>query len=128
MDPNLTTLLGAAMRWVHLMSIIVLVGGAYYSVRMGPPLGEKFRSTAIAAMALILGSGLFNLLTKVNPPKGYHMWFGIKFLLVLHIFAVTWIAVMPGTDDSKRQRVMRGAVLSATVVVALSGYLRWLSL
>ena len=127
MDPQLTAVLGALMRWVHLMSIIVLVGGAYYSVRFGPVLGERFRGTALTAMALILGSGLFNLLTKVNPPKGYHMWFGIKFLLVLHIFAVTWLAVMPGTDEGKRQRVMRSAVLSAMVVVALSGYLRWLS-
>lgn len=128
MDPKVTSLLGAAMRWVHLMSIIVLLGGAYYSVRVGPPLGERFRSTALTAMALILGSGLFNLLAKTDPPKGYHMWFGIKFLLVLHIFAVTWLAVTPGSDDARRQKVMRSAVLSGALVVALSGYLRWLTL
>ena len=31
---------------------------------------------------------LYNFLTKKSYPPGYHMWFGIKFLLALHVLSM----------------------------------------
>lgn len=125
MDASLTTVVALASRWLHIMSVIVLIGSAYYAMRMKAPFTAQYRSTVLLAILFILGSGLYNLLTK-EVPRGYHMWFGIKMLLVLHIFAVLFLATTPGSDSSKNQRWIRSAVYSAALVVALSAYLRFL--
>jgi hypothetical protein len=81
---------------------------------------------AYAAIGGILGSGLYNFLSKSSFPPHYQMWFGIKMLLVLHVFAVLLI-YRPETHRSK-PRMLTGIVLSGAAIVALSGVLRWLSI
>lgn len=125
MDASLTAVVALASRWLHIMSVIVLIGSGYYAMRIKSPFTAQYRSTVLLAILFILGSGLYNLLTK-EVPRGYHMWFGIKMLLVLHIFAVLFLATTPGSDTAKNQRWIRSAVYSAALVVALSAYLRFL--
>ena len=144
MDPTLRTVLGICMRWIHIASVVTLVGSYIYARFILTPalaaLGdsireafhrqvmERFRPLLYILIITILGSGLYNYLTKSSYPPGYHMWIGIKFLLVLHIFAVTILYTLPGADEGKRNRWLTGMVYSAFAIIAISAWLRWTSL
>ena len=132
------------MRWIHIASVITLVGSFIYARFILTPaldsLGESIREAfhrqvmerlrplLYILIITILGSGLYNYLTKSSYPPGYHMWIGIKFLLVLHIFAVTILYTLPGASEAKRNRWLAGMVYSALAIVAISAWLRWMSL
>jgi hypothetical protein len=111
-----------AMRWLHLVCVIVLLGGFFYARFAVGDLSLGFKPLAYTAVGGILVSGLYNFLSKSVYPPHYHMWFGIKILLVLHVFAVT-ILFRTG-----RPRALTGVVISGAAIVAISGYLRWISL
>jgi hypothetical protein len=110
-----------AMRWLHIASVIVLLGGVFYARFAAGDLAPKFKPLAYAAIGGILVSGLYNFLAKSGLSSTYHMWFGIKVLLALHIFAV--VILYRG-----KQRLLTGAVITGALIVAISGYLRWMSL
>lgn len=144
----LAAFLGVLMRWIHVTSTVALLGGVLYARYIVQPsmkalttegmsnlaqqTSVRFRSWIVGAMAALLGSGIYNLLTKPFVPRGYHMWFGIKMLLVLHIFAVLFLlaktpAISP-EQQAKRSRWMSGIVVSGLVVLLISAYLRWISI
>lgn len=144
MDPNVRMALGLAMRWLHISSVITLLGGFIFARFVVAPsvaalpeqskpsfdnaLAARFRGILYTVLATILISGIYNYLTKAIFPPGYHMWIGIKFLLVLHIFAVSVLYTLPSADQAKRARWSTGIVLSGLIVVLISAYLRWLTL
>lgn len=142
MDPTLAAVLGILMRWVHIASVIVLLGGAAYArfvlapalAHAGPrsPLGgelaARFRVFIFTAIGALLISGLYNFLTKSSYPPRYHMWFGIKVLLALHVFAVALLYGTKPVEEAKRTRWLSGIVISGAAIVAISAYLRWISL
>ena len=109
------------MRWLHLVSIVILLGGVFYARFAIGDLAQGFKPMAYAALGGILFSGTYNFLSKQAFPPHYHMWFGIKILLVLHIFAATILY-------RGKARALTGIVISGAIVIAISGYLRWLSL
>ncbi|MEO8130890.1 MAG: hypothetical protein ABI822_27580 [Bryobacteraceae bacterium] len=128
MDPTLAAVLGISMRWLHIASVVILLGAFFYTWSTKTTLAPGFRTTLWIAMVTILGSGLYNFLTKASYPPGYQMWFGIKFLFALHVFAVT-VVVNTGTQDAaKYQRRATGVVISGMIAVAIGSYLRWISL
>ena len=114
------TTLHLAMRWLHLASVIVLIGGIFYARFVGE-LDTRFKPMAYTAIGGILASGLYNFLSKTSYPEHYHMWFGIKVLLALHVFAAT-ILYRGG-----KRRALTGIVISGAAIVAISAYLRWIS-
>ena len=114
-------LLHVGMRWLHLVSIVVLLGGFFYARFAAGNLAEGFKPMAYAAIGGILISGTYNFLSKQSFPPHYHMWFGIKMLLVLHIFAATILY-------RGKPRSLTGVVISGAIVIAISGWLRWISL
>jgi hypothetical protein len=114
-------LLHVGMRWLHLVSIVVLLGGVFYARFAVGDLAKGFKPVAYAAIGGILISGTYNFLSKQSFPPHYHMWFGIKMLLVLHIFAATILY-------RGKARTLTGIVISGAIVIAISGWLRWLSL
>ena len=123
-----TDLLGILSRFVHVTSAIVLLGGAIFARTVQQAnLMRKFAGIAVTAAVAIFLSGLYNLLTKVNTPKPYHMVFGIKFLLALHVIAVGIMAARANVPEKKRQRWLTGVSISGLVIALLSAYLRWLS-
>lgn len=128
MDPNVAMILALLMRWVHITSVIVLVGAAYYVRRTRSAFAPEFRTTIYVAVAAAFISGLYNFLTKGSYPPGYHMWFGIKFLLGLHVLAALALAARRDVADAKLERSVRILMLSATLVILISGYLRWLTM
>ena len=111
-----------AMRWLHIVSVIVLLGGVFYARIVIGEMALNFRPLAYGAIGGILVSGTYNFLNKASYPPHYHMWFGIKILLVLHVFAVM-ILYKQG-----KRRSLTGVVISGAVIVCISGYLRWISL
>jgi uncharacterized membrane protein len=128
MDPTLHAVLGVLMRWVHITSVVILIGSAYYVHRAGTAFAPRFRTTVYTAVGAVFVSGLYNFLTKASYPPGYHMWFGIKVLLALHVLAALVLAARHETTSAKLQRSLRILLLSATAVIVISNYLRWISL
>jgi len=108
-----------AMRWLHLASIIVLVGGIFYAWFAGE-MDLRFKSVAYGAIGGILISGMYNFLSKPSYPPHYHMWFGIKVLLALDVMAAAVLY--------KKGKSLTRAVVFGAAIVAISGYLRWISL
>jgi hypothetical protein len=117
------------MRWLHLASVIVLVGGIFYARVIVGDMAAGFKPLAYVAIGAILVSGFYNFLSKGTVPANYQMWFGIKVLLALHVFAVTILYKGPGESPvNKKRRMLTGAVISSGLIVAIAGYLRWITL
>lgn len=112
--------LSISMRWLHFASMAILLGGLFYARFAVGDLANGFKPVAYAAIGGILISGTYNLLSKSTIPPHYHMWFGIKILLVLHIFAATILY-------RGKTRALTGIVISGAIVIAISGWLRWIS-
>jgi hypothetical protein len=111
-----------AMRWLHIVSVIVLLGGVFYARMVIGEMAMNFRRLAYTAIGGILVSGVYNFMNKGVYPPHYQMWFGIKMLLVLHVIALM-ILYKQG-----KPRSLTGVVISGAVIVCISGYLRWISL
>jgi putative copper export protein len=126
------------MRWLHFASMATLVGGIIFARlvmttslgTLAPDARDAFGEKSAAAyrplvMASILGlivSGTYNLLTNPGHTPKYHMVFGIKILLVLHVFAVALLITQP--KNPKRARMMTGTIVSGLIILAISAYLR----
>lgn len=125
------TLLGVLFRWMHISSVAIVFGGFFY-LKFGAsgsmPQPKRVRTVMIAAVLGLLVSGLYNFMTKGAFPPGYHMWFGIKMLLALHVMAVAILAAKDNLTDARRARMASGLVYSALAIFAISSYLRWISL
>jgi uncharacterized membrane protein len=127
----MTDLIGLLSRWVHVVSAVTLMGGVLFARQVLRSAAESELITRYAqvlqvAIVGLLVSGLYNLLSKAGVPKGYHMIFGIKFLLALHVFAMGFLVARAGVDAAKRQRQLTGMVISGGLILALSAYLRFL--
>jgi uncharacterized membrane protein len=144
MDPTLAAVLGVLMRWIHIASVVTLIGGFIYArFVMAPALaslsaaeresvGSKtvaaFRPWVIAVVATTFGSGVYNYATKASYPPMYHMWMGIKLLLVLHIYASAILYSLRASDQARRNRTALSIAISGVIVIAIADYLRYLSL
>jgi uncharacterized membrane protein len=143
MDPAVRTVLALLMRWTHVISVITLLGGFVYARlvlapavaalpgserrTLGDEAAARFRPILVTVVFTILGSGLYNYLTKTAFPPGYHMWMGIKLLLVLHVLAATLLYAVASGDEAKRNRRATGILISGAAIVLISGWLRYLS-
>jgi uncharacterized membrane protein len=136
--------LAVFMRFLHISSVVALIGGFIYArLAVWPALASfgaaespalieamvaRFRGMLYTLLTTTLISGLYNYLSKSAYPPHYHMVIGIKFLFVLHIFAVSVLYTMPQADPVKRRRWLSGMAISGLLVIAISADLRWLSL
>jgi hypothetical protein len=111
-----------AMRWLHIASVVVLLGGVFYARVVVGDMAKSFKPLAYCAISGILISGLYNFLSKSSFPPHYHAWFGIKVLLALHVFA----AILLYRDGKRRS--LTGVVISGALILSISAYLRWISL
>ncbi len=143
MDLTFGAVLGVFFRWLHVSSVVCLIGGfvcARFAVWPAlQALGNQtaafegrmiaqFRGFLYTVLAANLISGLYNFLTKPSYPPHYQMIIGIKFLFVLHIYAVTILYTLPTADTGKRQRWLTGMVTTGLIIIALSAVLRMVSL
>jgi uncharacterized membrane protein len=144
MDPTLRALLGVCLRWIHIASVVTLIGGFIYArfvlapalaslptaerELVGSKMVASFRPLLFTVLITALGSGMYNYATKAIYPPSYHMWMGIKLLLVLHIAASAILYAVRGSGEAKRSRTALSIAISGLAVIAISGYLRYLSL
>jgi hypothetical protein len=144
MDPTLHAVLAVCARWIHIASVVALIGSFIYArvvvapalavlpeaerVAFGSRAVTLFRPLLYIVLFTILASGLYNYLTKESYPPHYHMWIGIKFLFVLHIFAVSILYSMPTASEVMRKRWLIGMIISGLAAIAIADYLRWISL
>ena len=86
MDPAVRTVLALLMRWTHVISVIALLGGFFYARlvlapalaalpgterrTLGDQAAARFRPILVTVVFTILGSGLYNYLTKPSFPPG----------------------------------------------------------
>ena len=127
----LTELVGLLSRWVHIVSSIALLGGVLFArqVLIAPQeleLISRYARIFQAAIAGLLITGFYNLMTKAAVPPGYHAVFGMKFLLALHVFGITYLVSRPGSEPDKRRRHLAGVLISGALVLALGACLRFL--
>lgn len=147
-DVALDVFLHLLFRFVHIASVVLLVGGVVYSRQVLVPAlndlpeemrkraarqaQERFRATLFTLLALIIGSGLYNFLTGPKHGPTYQIWFGVKILLVAHIVAasILWAASPYGdvTADGRGKRRLVSIAVSGILVVLISAYLRSLTL
>jgi hypothetical protein len=119
-------------RWVHIVSAIFLLGGVVFARtalrgRWTDETAAAWRPWALRAVVGLVAGGLYNFLAKASTPSPYHMVFGVKVLLAMHIIAIALLLGKPGVDESKRSRWISGVVWSGLAVTLLSAYLRWLT-
>ena len=126
------------MRWLHLASVATLVGGFFFgslalraAAAVLPPEGAgsvaektvaRFRPWLWIAIAALILSGIYNILSMQGHSNRYHLVLGIKLLLVAHMFAAGLLAVRP--HNPRRAHQMTGAFISGFLVILLSAYLR----
>jgi hypothetical protein len=120
------------VRFLHIGSAVVLLGGIFYAWNLsksgklsGNP-ADGFQPSMLISVLLLLATGLHQLMSRMGGgvPKFYHMIFGIKFLLFLHIAAVSIILVKPQTTPEKRARLLTGLAFSGVGVLLLGTALR----
>jgi len=114
------------MRWLHLFTAIAAVGGAvggaYYSQPIVAALSRNVVIGGIVAMSI---SGVYSLTQLMKgAPKGWHMWFGIKFLLALHVFTMLFLLTKADATPQKRKRWQMSALIGTMAVVLAGAYLR----
>jgi hypothetical protein len=129
-------LIGIAIMALHILCATALVGGALLwrfgaipGVQLLEPetrakvdnaVAAAWRPAVIAAILGVLVSGIYNFVLVhggLRSPR-FHMVFGIKMLLVLHVFAVTLLATR--ANNPRRSRQLTGVVLSGIVILILS--------
>jgi putative copper export protein len=130
--------LGVLMRWLHLVGVAILVGGMLQEAlalratagalasdaveTLAEVTAARFRPRVFFAIAAILMSGIYNILSAPGHSTRYLILLAVKLLLVLHVFAVAILAVRP--KAARRARMMAGGGISGLIIILISAYLR----
>ena len=129
---DISSLAAILVRWVHISSAVILIGGACYAAFLARQ--EKLKGApwtvgqVLPFIVAILLAGIYQLMSKMKgTPPAYHAIFGIKFLLVMHVAAVMLISAKPDVTDDKRARLLTGAAISGLVILLLSATMRSIS-
>ncbi len=143
----MTALLDLAMRWLHILAAILLLGGALFlrfvlmpaartlapdpHQQLAAAVMQRWRMFVHLGIGLLLVSGLYNTAHQIGLHKGqplYHALLGVKILLALAVFALASMLVgrSPAAQRLRAHadRWMALNLLLALLVVLLGGYLR----
>jgi hypothetical protein len=115
------------IRASHIVSVVFLIGTAFYAASTRTGLAPGLSSKIYGAMVLLVASGAGLFMERMGGagfPKGYHMWFGIKMLFVLHILAVYLLLALGRGDEAKQRRWLTGIAGSGLASILLAAVLR----
>lgn len=129
---------GILMRWLHIASAATLVGGMLFGWLVLVPaagalaaearkalaarMAAHFRPLVFGAIAALLLSGGYNLLTNPGHHTVYYVLLTVKLLLAAHVFAVG--AIIVTRNPEHRGRLFAGSAISGLVIILISAYLR----
>lgn len=132
-------ILGVIMLALHLLSAVTLIGGVlawrFAAIpgiqlldegtrrKVDDAIAAAWRPAVVLSVLGLLISGVYNLMHRPVQTPTFHMLFGIKMLLALHVFAVAILAARP--NNAKRSRQLTGIVISGVVIVIISAAFRW---
>ena len=114
---------------IHIVMAMLIAGGGLAALFSGgATISVLPRRSALIGIVLLIVTGANNFVQRIGMgvPKGYHMWFGIKFLLALHILTMVYLVSGPNQTNEKRARLLKGVGASAIAVVLISVYLNYL--
>jgi hypothetical protein len=86
-------------------------------------IAAAWRPVVIASIVGLLLTGIYNFARRPVKTPQFHMLFGIKMLLALHVFAVSMIAVR--ADNPRRSRQLTGIAISGVIILIISVAFRW---
>lgn len=132
------------MRFIHIGSVILFLGGMVYARQVVSPLlatlpetiretsanaaRTRYRGTLFILLTLIVLSGLYNfLMAAPKHTSTWQIWFGIKMLLVLHVLATSILWATSPYVPKKSERRLLSIAISGFLIVFISAYLRWLT-
>ncbi|MGO9094629.1 MAG: hypothetical protein ACLQGV_05345 [Bryobacteraceae bacterium] len=134
MVPIAQDVLGVLLRWLHIASAALLVGGFAYARAVAVPalrplsgdlrdeawrrLALRFQPVVYGAIAGLLVSGVYNYLIHPGHTRHYHIVFGVKMLLAAHVFAASLLAL-----KEPRPGRMTGLAISGFLVILLAACL-----
>lgn len=140
---ELIKLLDILLRWIHVMSVIVLLGGSFFlrfvlmpaakvlpDVEQGAlqqRLGIRWKRLVTMMVALIFLTGLYNFFARIRSVKlepTYHMLFGLKFLLAMIVFTIA--SALVGRSKAF-ERVREHAGLWITINLAIAATIIFIS-
>lgn len=133
-------------RWLHVGSVIMLVGGSAFLLLVLAPAADKLgeaernalrdnlmargRKFVHSLVGLILLSGAYNFYARMNTERPWHMLAGIKVLLGLFFLFIASALVGRSKGLQKIRDDWRFwlkiNLIVAVVAVMLSGYMRFL--
>jgi hypothetical protein len=116
-------LIGGALAWrfAALPGIELLEAGT--RAKVDSAIAAAWRPVAIGSIVVLLITGVYNLMHRPVQTKQFHILFGIKMLLALHVFAVSMIATR--ADNPRRSRQLTGIVISGIAILIISAAFRW---
>jgi hypothetical protein len=116
-------LIGGALAWRFgaMPGIQLLEAGT--RAKVDNAIAAAWRPVAVGSIAVLLITGVYNLMHRPVQTKTFHILFGIKMLLALHVFAVSVLATR--ADNSRRARQLMGIVISGVVILIISAAFRW---
>jgi uncharacterized membrane protein len=130
--------LGIFMRWLHIASVVTLIGGMLYGWLVLVPAtavlaadarkalvdrtAALYRPLVFGAIAALLVSGGYNLATNPGYNPRYYILMIVKLLLAAHVFAVGIVLVTKNPEH--RGRLFGGAAISGLLIILISAYLR----
>jgi uncharacterized membrane protein len=117
--------------WYVLSPAVQALPSAERSQLLGR-ISERLKPLSLSAIVLLLVTGLYNFFVILQ--KGvvgpYHAFFGVKFLLALHVFGILFVLSKPPSGDpardAKRSRLALGAIITSLIILAIGAYLRTL--
>ncbi len=147
---DVLALLSWASRWLHILSMALLVGGAAFTMIALLPAAKtaltaehhaslrgeivrRWKMVVHVAITLLIVTGAFNFAVSLNdkvPPVPYHPIFGVKVLLamVVFFFGIALTSTKPGFEALRQNagKWLNVQVLLAVVIILLSGVLKML--
>jgi hypothetical protein len=117
------TLIGGAIAWRFAAIPGIQLLDSATRVKADNTAAAAWRPVVISAITGVLISGVYNFMHRPVKTPQFHMLFGIKMLLALHVFAVSWLTTRP--DNARRSRQFTGIVISGVVILIISATFRW---
>jgi hypothetical protein len=116
-------LIGGALAWRFgaMPGIQLLEAGT--RAKADNAIAAAWRPVAIGSIAGLLITGIYNVMHRPVQTKEFHILFGIKMLLALHVFAVSLIAAR--ADNPRRLRQLTGVAISGVLILIISAAFRW---